>query len=93
MATTVLKVLNLISTSDKSWQDDIEKGLERSSKSVRNIRGIDVTSWKAEVVNGKIVEYRTVMKIAFEIEQLRFMLDPRALFQQNKGRDRGRIST
>lgn len=84
MATTVLKVLNLISTPDKSWQDAIEKGLERSSKSVRNIRGIDVTSWKAEVVNGKIVEYRTVMKIAFEIEQLRFVLDPRALFQQNK---------
>lgn len=84
MATTVLKVLNLISTSDKSWQDDIEKGVERSSKSVRNIRRIDVTSWKAEVVNGKIVEYRTVMKIAFEIEQLRFVLDPRALFQENK---------
>jgi flavin-binding protein dodecin len=84
MATTVLKVLNLISTSDKSWQDAIEKGLECSSKSVRNIRGIDVTSWKAEVANGKIVEYRTVMKIAFEIEQLRFVLDPRALFQQNK---------
>lgn len=84
MATTVLKVSNLISTSDKSWQDAIEKGLERSRKSVRNIRGIDVTSWKAEVVDGKIVEYRTVMKIAFEIEQLRFVLDPRALFQQNK---------
>ena len=82
--TTILKVLNLISTPDKNWQDAIEKGLERSSKSGRDIRGIDVTSWKAEVVNGKIVEYRTVMKIAFEIEQLRFVLDPRALFQQNK---------
>lgn len=93
MTTTVLKVLNLISTSYKSWQDAIEKGLERSSKSVRNIRGIDVTSWKAEVVNGKIVEYRTEKKIAFEIEQLRFVLDPRDLFQQNKGRDRGRIPT
>ncbi len=91
MVTTVLKVLNLISTSDKSWQDAIERGLERSSKSVRDIRGIDVTSCKAEVVNGKIVEYRTVMKIAFEIEQLRFVLDPRALFQQNKGRDTGKI--
>ncbi|MDQ3852832.1 MAG: dodecin family protein [Thermoproteota archaeon] len=56
MATTVLKVLNLISTPDKSWQDAIEKGLERSSKRVRNIRGIDVTSWKAEVVEGKIVQ-------------------------------------
>jgi flavin-binding protein dodecin len=69
MATTVLKVSDLISTSDKSWQDAVEKGLERASKTIRNIKGIDVTSWKAEVQNGKIVEYRTVMKIAFEVEQ------------------------
>jgi flavin-binding protein dodecin len=69
MATTVLKVSDLISTSDKSWQDAVEKGLERASKTIRNIKGIDVTSWKAEVANGKIVEYRTVMKIAFEVEQ------------------------
>ena len=69
MATTVLKVTDLISTSDRSWQDAIEKGLERASKTIRNIKGIDVTSWKAEVENGKIVEYRTVMKIAFEVEE------------------------
>ena len=69
MATTVLKVSDLISTSDKSWQDAVEKGLERASKTIRNIKGVDVTSWKAEVENGKIVEYRTVMKIAFEVEQ------------------------
>ena len=68
MATTVLKVSDLISTSDKSWQDAVEKGLERASKTIRNIKGIDVTSWKGEVQNGKIVEYRTVMKIAFEVE-------------------------
>jgi len=30
MATTVLKVSDLISTSDKSWQDAVEKGLERA---------------------------------------------------------------
>jgi flavin-binding protein dodecin len=69
MATTVLKVSDLISTSDRSWQNAIEKGLERASKTIRNIKGIDVTSWKAEVENGKIVEYRVVMKIAFEVEE------------------------
>ena len=69
MATTVLKVTDLISTSDRSWQDAIEKGLERASKTIRNIKGIDVTSWKAEVENGKIVEYRVVTKIAFEVEE------------------------
>jgi flavin-binding protein dodecin len=69
MATTVLKVTDLISTSDRSWQDAIEKGLERASKTIRNIKGIDITSWKAEVENGKIVEYRVVTKIAFEVEE------------------------
>ena len=69
MATTVLKVTDLISTSDKSWQDAIDKGLERASKTIRNIKGIDVKNWKAEVQNGKIVQYRTVMKMAFEVEQ------------------------
>ncbi len=69
MTTTVLKVSDLISTSDKSWQDAVEKGLDRASKTIRNIKGIDVISWKAEVQNGKITEYRAVMKVAFEVEQ------------------------
>ncbi len=69
MTTTVLKVSDLISTSDTSWQDAVEKGLERASKTIRNIKGIDVTNWKAEVQDGQIVEYRAVMKVAFEVEQ------------------------
>jgi dodecin len=69
MASTVLKVSDLISTSDKCWQDAVEKGLERASKTIRNIKGIDVISWKVEVENGKIIEYRAIMKVAFEVEQ------------------------
>lgn len=66
--TTVLS-FRFISTSDKSWQDALEKKLERASKTIRNIKGVDVTSWKAQVDNGQIVEYRAVMKIAFEVEE------------------------
>lgn len=69
MTTTVLKVSDLISTSDKSWQDAVEKGLERASKTIRNIKGIGVTSWNALVENGKLAEYMTVMKIAFEVKE------------------------
>ena len=55
-------------TSKTSWQDAVDKALERANKTIRNIRGIDVTNWKAEVKDGKIVEYRAVMKVAFEVE-------------------------
>lgn len=53
MTTTVLKVSNLISTSDKSYQDAVEKRPERASKTIRNIKAIDVASWKTQVENGK----------------------------------------
>jgi flavin-binding protein dodecin len=69
MTTTVLKVSDLISTSDKSSQDAVEKGLDRASKTILNIKGIDVTNWKAQIENDKLVEYRAVMKVAFEVEQ------------------------
>lgn len=58
----------IVATSEKSWQDAVENGLERADKTIRNIRGIDVTGWKAEVKEGAIKEYRAVMKIAFEVE-------------------------
>jgi flavin-binding protein dodecin len=66
---TVVRVTDLIGTSKTSWQDAIEKALDRANKTIRNIRGIDVTNWKAEVQNGKITEYRAVMKVAFEVEE------------------------
>lgn len=67
--TTSVLSSDLISTSDKSWQDALEKKLERASKTIRNIKEVDVTSWKAQVDNGQIVEYRAVMKIAFEVKE------------------------
>jgi flavin-binding protein dodecin len=65
---TILKVTDLISTSKKSWQDAVEMGIVRASKTIRNIKGVDVLHWKAEIQNDKIVEYRTTMRIAFEVE-------------------------
>ena len=64
----VLRITSLMGTSETSWQDAVDKALERANKTIRNIRGIDVTNWKAEVKDGKIVEYRAVMKVAFEVE-------------------------
>lgn len=65
---TVVKVTELVASSPTSWQDAVEKGLQRASKTVRNIRGVDVTGWKGKVENEKIVEYRVILKIAFGIE-------------------------
>ncbi len=64
----VAKIVELVGSSEKSWDDAIEKTLERMSKTIRNIKGIDIIGHKAIVENGKIKEYRIVMKVSFVVE-------------------------
>ena len=66
---TVVKVIEVIGASEKSWEDAVREALERASKTIRNIRGIDVKGLKAVVRENKIVEYRAHLKIAFVVEE------------------------
>jgi len=65
---SVAKVVELIGSSKKSWDDAIQQTLQRASQTIRNIRGIDVIKQKAVVDNGKIIEYRVVLKLSFGVE-------------------------
>lgn len=58
----------MVGSSEKSWEDAVNQTLKRASKTLRNIRGIDVISQKAIVKNNKIVEYRVVLKLSFGVE-------------------------
>jgi flavin-binding protein dodecin len=58
----------LVGSSEKSWEDAVNQTLKKASKTLRNIRGIDVISQKAIVKNNKIVEYRVVLKLSFGVE-------------------------
>lgn len=64
----VAKIVELVGSSKESWEDAVEKTLERMSKTIRNIKGVDVLGHKAIVEDGKIKEYRAVMKISFVVE-------------------------
>ncbi|MEM5872511.1 MAG: dodecin family protein [Candidatus Aenigmatarchaeota archaeon] len=64
----VAKIIEIVGSSKKSWDDAIQEALKRASKTIRNIRGIDVIGQKAVVDKGKIVEYRVVLKLAFGVE-------------------------
>ncbi|AIF85127.1 hypothetical protein NTE_03093 [Candidatus Nitrososphaera evergladensis SR1] len=65
---SVIRVTEILATSPTSWEDAVNNGLERATKTIRNVKGIDVLGWKAEIQNEKIVEYRVSMKVAFEVE-------------------------
>ncbi|MBX2943383.1 MAG: dodecin domain-containing protein [Cyclobacteriaceae bacterium] len=65
----VLKVVELLSNSDKSWEDAAAKAIKKASKSVRGISSINIKNMSARVENDKIVEYRINAKISFELDE------------------------
>ncbi|MBN1325557.1 dodecin domain-containing protein [Candidatus Falkowbacteria bacterium] len=63
-----VKILELIGTSPKSFENAIEQAIKRTSKTIRGITGVDVVGQTAVVENGKVAEFRVNMKIAFTVE-------------------------
>jgi hypothetical protein len=64
-----IKVVELIGISPKSFEDAVVQAVKRSSKTVKNITGVDVLGQSCRVKDGKVTEYRTNLKIAFVVEE------------------------
>jgi len=62
------KIIELVGTSSRGFEDAISEAVRRSSKTVKNIRGVDVVGQKAIVKDGKVVEYRVNLKLSFGVE-------------------------
>jgi flavin-binding protein dodecin len=62
---TVAKVTEIISSSSKSFDDAVENGIKRASKTLKGITGAWVADQKVTVNDGKIQEYRVVLKVTF----------------------------
>ncbi len=63
----VLKVIEILSNSDKSWEDATKKAVKHASKSVNNIRSVYVQDQSASVKDGEVTEFRVNLKITFEV--------------------------
>ena len=64
----LLKVIELLAESKKSWEDAAQNAVTEASKSMRNIRSVYVKNLTAEVDNDKITYWRLNCKITFEKE-------------------------
>lgn len=64
----VLKVIEILANSDKSWEDAAKNALDHASKSVNHIRSVYVNEQSATVKDGKIDQYRVNVKITFEVK-------------------------
>jgi len=64
----VIIVREMVGKSPQSWSDAARKAVATASRTVRNIKTVEVVKSTAVVENGEIVEYRVDMKIGFEYE-------------------------
>ena len=65
---SVAKVIEITSTSTKSFEDAIEKGIAKADKSLHNIEGAWIKEQKVNVTNGKIDTYRVNMLVTFILD-------------------------
>lgn len=65
---SIAKVTEVISSSSKSFYDAVENGVKRASKTLKGITSAWVADQKVTVKDGKIDEYRVVLKITFVLE-------------------------
>ena len=61
----IAKVSEIISSSEKSFDDAIKDGIKRAGKTLSNIKGAWIKDQKVVVENGKIVEYRVILRVTF----------------------------
>jgi flavin-binding protein dodecin len=67
----LVKVIEVLAQSDKSWDDAAQQAVGEASKTLRNIRSIYVKELEAAVENDKITQYRINAKISFDLEESR----------------------
>jgi flavin-binding protein dodecin len=65
----VLIVREMVGTSQHSWSDAARQAVALASKTVRNIKYVEVVQSTASVEGDQIVEYRVQIKLGFEYEE------------------------
>lgn len=63
----VLKVIELMASSEKSWEDAAAKAVSKASLTVKGIKSAWVKDQSLAVKDGKVTEFRVTLKVSFEI--------------------------
>jgi hypothetical protein len=65
----VARSTEITASSEKSIEAAIQEGLKRASKTLPNVTGLEVSSIKAKVAQGRVREYRVSLKVTFALDE------------------------
>ncbi|HSO09388.1 MAG TPA: dodecin family protein [Desulfoprunum sp.] len=69
MATSVYKIIELVGTSEKSWDDAARNAVETAAKSLEDLRIAEVGKLDMQIDQGKVVSYRARVKVSFKYKK------------------------
>ena len=68
MADRVYKIIELVGTSDVSWEEAAKRAVETASESLQDLRIAEISELDMRVEKGKVVEYRAKVNLSFKYE-------------------------
>jgi flavin-binding protein dodecin len=68
MAESVYKIIELVGTSEESWEKAASVAVERASQSLRDLRIAEVSELDLQLEGGSVVAYRAKVKVSFKYE-------------------------
>lgn len=67
MSNSTYKIIELVGTSDKSWEDAAKAAVETAGKSLEELRIAEVTRLDVTVEDGKVSTFRTRLNVSFKV--------------------------
>ncbi|HPM76624.1 MAG TPA: dodecin family protein [bacterium] len=69
MSNSIYKIIELVGTSPKSWEDAAKNAVEKAGESLRDMRIAEVTTLDMKVEDNKVTAYRARVKVSFKYEE------------------------
>lgn len=68
MPDSVYKIIEIVGTSNKSWEDAAKRAVETAGKTLRDLRIAEIAALDMKVENNKVIAYRARVKLSFKYE-------------------------
>ncbi len=69
MAGSTYKIIELVGTSDKSWEDAAKTAIETAGESLKDLRIAEVTKLDLTVEDGKVKSFRARVNLSFKYQK------------------------
>ena len=69
MATSTYKIIELVGTSDTSWEEAVNTAIETAGSSLRDLRIAEITKLDVTIENGKVSSFRARINVSFKYQK------------------------